>query len=241
MKLSNLVVVTVLGLAVVSCSQGQLKTKKSLSSKIDSVSYALGANFGQQMRGDANEIDKNLFVQGYLNGRDSSNLLIEIKDLKNVINEYFRKKQAEQMEKAQKEQEKRALEQFGDYKKENEQFLVENKTKDGVKTTESGLQYIVLKEGTGETPNASSTVKVHYKGTSIKGEEFDSSYKRNQPAEFGVGQVIKGWTEGLQLMRVGGKYKFFIPQELAYGARQTSEIIKPFSTLVFEVELLEVK
>ena len=110
-----------------------------------------------------------------------------------------------------------------------------------MQTTESGLQYIVLKEGNGASPKATDKVKVHYHGTLLDGTVFDSSVERKEPAEFGVSQVIKGWTEGLQLMNPGAKYKFFIPQDLAYGPQQRGEKIKPFSALVFEVELLEVK
>ena len=107
-------------------------------------------------------------------------------------------------------------------------------------TTESGLQYKVIKEGKGEVPTATSTVKVNYKGTLIDGTEFDSSYKRNEPTTFRANQVIKGWTEALTMMPVGSKWELYIPQELAYGARETGGQIKPFSTLIFEVELLEV-
>jgi len=119
--------------------------------------------------------------------------------------------------------------------------LEDNKSKAGVKTTESGLQYIVVKEGKGEKPLATSKVKVHYHGTLIDGTVFDSSIEKNKPAEFGVNRVIKGWTEGLQLMTVGSKYKFMIPQELAYGAfPRKGGKIKPFATLIFDVELLEI-
>ena len=130
-------------------------------------------------------------------------------------------------------------ETYAEYKAANEKFLAENKTKEGVKTTPSGLQYKVLVEGKGEVPAADSRVKVNYKGTLIDGTEFDSSYKRNTPATFGVSQVIKGWTEALKMMPVGSKWQIFVPQELAYGSRETGKI-KPFSTLVFEVELLEI-
>lgn len=136
---------------------------------------------------------------------------------------------------------KAVAEKYAEYKAENEIFLADNKTKEGVKTTASGLQYKVIKEGKGEIPTETSRVKVHYKGTLIDGTEFDSSYKRNEPATFGVNQVIKGWTEALKLMPVGSKWELYIPQELAYGDRQTGGQIKPFSTLIFEVELLDIE
>ena len=122
-----------------------------------------------------------------------------------------------------------------------EKFLAENKTKEGVVTTESGLQYKIIKAGKGEIPTNTSTVKVNYKGTLIDGTEFDSSYKRNEPASFRADQVIKGWTEALTMMPVGSKWELYIPQELAYGSRDTGGQIKPFSTLIFEVELLGIE
>ncbi len=136
-------------------------------------------------------------------------------------------------------QEEQLLKQYGANKEEGEKFLAENKSKTGVMTTASGLQYEVVKQGTGAKPSLSDMVKVHYSGKLINGTEFDSSYSRNEPTTFGVGQVIPGWTEGLQLMSVGSKYKFYIPYNLAYGAQGTQGI-PPFSTLVFDVELLEI-
>ena len=229
MRITKLIALGALGLTITSCSQGQVNAKKSLTSEIDSVSYALGLNMAQQLKTNAKEIDPDLFVQGYLNGKDSANLLIAVKDVRSVMDAYFKGKQQRELE-----------EKHGEFKKENEKFLADNKTKPGVKTTASGLQYIVLKEGAGVLPTKASKVKVHYHGTLVDGTVFDSSVDRGQPAEFGVGQVIKGWIEGLQLMKPGAKYKFFIPQELAYGPQQKGPKIKPFSALVFEVELLEI-
>ncbi len=128
---------------------------------------------------------------------------------------------------------------YGDTQKEGEQFLAENRLKDGVMETESGLQYEVLTMGKGPKPQATDRVKVHYHGTLINGTVFDSSVERGEPAEFGLNQVISGWTEGLQLMPVGSKFRFYIPQELAYGSRATGNI-PPYSTLIFEVELLDI-
>lgn len=143
--------------------------------------------------------------------------------------------------------EKAIAEKYADNKAAGEKFLAENKTKEGVVTTESGLQYKVITEGKGEIPADTCKVKVHYKGTLIDGTEFDSSYSRKdkdgnpQPTTFRANQVIKGWTEALTMMPVGSKWELYIPQELAYGARETGGQIKPFSTLIFEVELLSIE
>lgn len=241
MKLNKFIAVTALGLTVVSCGK-QLKTKKALKTELDSVSYALGLNTGVRMKADENakELDPDLYVQGFYNGADSTDILIDVDQAASIIRNYFQKKQMEMMEKRQKEMEKKAEVEHADYKKANEDFLAQNKGKDGVKTTASGLQYIVLNEGQGEAPTANDNVRVHYHGTLSDGTVFDSSVERKTPSEFGVSQVIKGWTEGLQLMKPGAKYKFFIPQELAYGFQGRMPKIKPFSSLVFEVELLDV-
>ena len=129
---------------------------------------------------------------------------------------------------------------YKDYIEQNEAYLAKNKSKAGVTTTASGLQYEVIKMGTGPKPTAQNTVKVHYAGTLIDGTEFDSSIKRNEPATFPVTGVIPGWTEALQLMPVGSKFKLYLPASIAYGASGAGEVIKPYSTLIFEVELLEI-
>jgi FKBP-type peptidyl-prolyl cis-trans isomerase FklB len=130
---------------------------------------------------------------------------------------------------------------LGKNKAEGEKFLADNKKKEGIKTTASGLQYKVITAGTGKTPKATDTVKTHYRGTLINGTEFDSSYKRGEPAEFPVNGVIKGWTEALQLMKEGAKWQLFIPSELAYGERGAGRDIGPNSTLIFDIELISVK
>ncbi|CAL2081896.1 FKBP-type peptidyl-prolyl cis-trans isomerase [Tenacibaculum sp. 190524A05c] len=243
MKLSKIVAITVLGLTVVSCGKQLGGTQKSLETELDSVSYALGLNTGARMRADknANELSKDLYVQGFYNGADSTDIKINIEEATNIIRNYFSKKQMAQMEERRKEAEQKAELEYKDHKKANEDFLAENKSKEGVVTTESGLQYIIMKEGNGASPKIADNVKVHYHGMLTDGTVFDSSVDRGTPAEFGVTQVIKGWTEGLQLMKEGSKFKFFIPQDLAYGFQGRLPQIKPFSTLVFEVELLEVK
>ena len=194
-----------------------------------------------QLKSNFSEVNKAILHQGIRNGLDSTNLLIETKDIQKVLSTYFQKKQQAQRKGQQEKDAKAAEAKFGENKKAGEDFLAANKFKEGVKTTASGLQYIVIKEGSGEKPSGPTTkVKVHYHGTNSEGKVFDSSVDRGTPSDFGLNQVIKGWTEGVQLMNEGAKYKFFIPQELAYGAQQKGADIKPFSTLVFEIELLEV-
>ena len=241
MKLTKFLAVAVVTLSVVSCGNSQFKTKKSLTTEIDSVSYSLGLDMANKIKMNFEDIDQGLFVQGFTNGMDSTNLLVESKDINNILRTFFQKQQQEKMKEQQAAQAKKAEAEFGGNKIAGEKFLAENKVKEGVKTTASGLQYIVLKEGNGDVPTTASRVKVHYHGTLTDGTVFDSSVDKGEPIEFGVTEVIKGWTEGLQLMKSGAKYKFFIPQNLAYGAQQRGAVIKPFSTLVFDVELLEIK
>ena len=173
-------------------------------------------------------IDKDNLVAGFIAG-------VLNKDQKMTMEEAQEYVQAV-MEAAN---EKKMEAQFGSNREAGEKFLAENKTKEGVQVTPSGLQYKVIKQGKGAVPTTTDKVSVHYRGTLIDGTEFDSSYKRNKPTEFGVTQVIKGWTEALTMMPVGSKWELYIPQELAYGSRLQGQI-KPFSTLIFEVELLDI-
>ena len=229
--IKSVLTITVIA-SMFSCGN-QLKEVKSLNTEIDSASYALGLDMALKVKANFKEADRDLFLQGYKNGIDSTNLLITTKDLNGFLRSFFQKQQ-------QQKTAERAEKSFGKNKIAGQEFLASNKSKEGVVETESGLQYIIIKKGEGEKPVTSSKVKVHYHGTNIAGEVFDSSVDKGTPAEFGVTQVIKGWTEGLQLMKAGAKYKFFIPQNLAYGAQQRGAAIKPFSMLIFEVELLEV-
>ena len=240
MKLVKKLAVAAITVSMFSCGN-QVQDVKNLETELDSVSYAVGLSMSGQLKSNFSEVNKAILAQGIRNGLDSTNLLIDAKDMQEVLSGYFKKKQQAQMEEKQAAASKAAEAKFGENKKAGEDFLEANKSKKGVKTTESGIQYIVLKEGSGEKPAGPMTkVKVHYHGTNIEGNIFDSSVDRGTPATFGLNQVIKGWTEGVQLMNEGAKYKFFIPQELAYGAQQKGENIKPFSTLIFEIELLEV-
>ena len=227
----NTLAVLVIG-TLFSCDN-QVKEVKSLETELDSVSYAVGLSMSSQLKNGFEDVNEEILIQAIRNGLDSTNLLLDSKDIQKTIQTYFQKKQ--------EENKKKELAKFEVYKKEGIAFLEANKTKEGVKTTKSGLQYIVLKEGKGKKAKTTDRVKVHYHGTTVDGTVFDSSVDRGTPSEFGVTQVIKGWTEGLQLMKVGSKYKFFIPQELAYGANPRPGIIKPYMALIFEVELLEIK
>jgi len=240
MKTIKLLLVSTVILALMSCNNSGI-AQKSLNTELDTVSYALGLDMGIKVKANFSDVDKDLYIQGFISGLDSINILIEQKDVGIILRNYFQKQQEENKKKQQEEAIAKAEEEFGAVKEEGIKFLEENKTKTGVVSTESGLQYVVLKEGVGEKPVATSKVKVHYHGTLIDGTVFDSSVDKGTPAEFLVNRVVKGWTEGLQLMTVGSKYKFFIPQELAYGAfPRQGGAIKPFAALIFEVELIEI-
>ena len=228
MKVTKILVVLIVSMTMVSCgNQRQSVTK--LESEIDTVSYAVGLNMGAQIKKNFNDINKEAYVQGILDALDSVDLLVTSEDSQSTVQAYFSKKQQEAQ-----------MKQFGPNKKAGEDFLADNKSKDGVITTASGLQYKVITEGKGAKPKATNKVRLHYHGTTIDGKVFDSSVERKTPYELGVNQFVTGFSEGLQLMNVGSKYMFYIPQELAYGPANKGPMIPPYSALVFEVELLDI-
>ncbi len=219
-------------LVLISC-QGNTQEKVAVKTSADSVSYAIGMDIGKNLKMQGILITPAVLGQGIKDATDSGKALLDEKTCEVVMTEFRKDLAMKQQEKAKT---------MGDKsKQEGEAFLAANKSKEGVKTTESGLQYKILKEGSGAKPSATQTVTVNYRGTLIDGTEFDSSYKRKEPATFPLNQVNKGWTEGVQLMKLGSKYQFFIPGELAYGAQPPTPAIPPNSTLIFEVELLSIK
>lgn len=235
MKIKGLIVLAgVAAIMFTSCSKNNISNAK-IKTREDSLSYAFGIVNYNALKSDSLKLDARLVAKAMLDGEnDKAEMTDEI--ARGFIMQFVTERQAQQQ--AQQEEQDKIL--YKDYIAENEAFLAKNKEKSGVTITPSGLQYEVIKMGTGPKPEASSTVKVHYTGTLIDGTEFDSSVKRGEPAQFPVSGVIPGWTEALQLMPVGSKFKLYIPQNLAYGASQAGEVIKPFSTLVFDVELLEI-
>ena len=221
------VAILVLGSTIPSCSQAQPSQTQKLSTEMDSVSYALGVLFATNMKSEGmTEINSEHLASGFA-AVMNDNATLEPAEADNIVREAMA---------AIKDKVSAAA------KTEGEEFLAENAKKDGISVTESGLQYHHDVVGTGKSPDANDKVTVHYKGTLLDGTEFDSSYKRGEPISFPLNGVIPGWTEGLQLMNIGGKTTFYIPQELAYGERPNpGGPIPPFAALIFEVELIEVE
>ena len=240
--------VIVLGLAltvVMAAGANDRKTRRSqrnvvqevpavpavvLSNAIDSMSYSLGVNIGVDLLNNLKTLpggvyNKELFLQAFSDAMKENPVVITNQEAQSFLQDFFTS--AQEAEANSK-------------KSEGEKFLTENKKNPAVQVTPSGLQYIVLTEGNGAKPLASDKVKVHYEGTLTDGTKFDSSYDRGEPIEFPLNQVIRGWTEGVQLMTVGSKYKFFIPYELGYGEQGASGVIPPYATLVFTIELLDI-
>ncbi len=226
MRIKNILVV-ILSFTVLACNQSNKENSRnaSIENEIDSVSYSVGYDFGKTIKvNNFNEVNKEALFKGITEAISDGEATIPEKEQKFVMRTYFQK-----IAKIKSEAEK----------KKGEEFLAKNKEKEGVVVLESGLQYKIIKEGKGAKPTNEDKVKVHYHGTLIDGKVFDSSVDRGEPIVFPVNGVIKGWTEALQLMPVGSKWKLFIPYNLAYGERGTYSI-PPYSTLIFEVELLDI-
>ena len=200
---------------------------------MDKLSYALGLGIGQQLsQMGANDISAEDFAQAIKDVLQGNELKVSHREAQTIVQDYFQKQ--EQKLQAQRAEAGKA------HKEAGEKYLVENAKKEGVITLPSGLQYQVLKEGNGKKPTAKDTVQCHYEGFLIDGTVFDSSIQRGEPATFPLQQVIAGWTEGLQLMQEGAKYRFFIPYRLGYGEGGAGNSIPPFAALIFDVELIQV-
>ncbi|MBR3528843.1 MAG: FKBP-type peptidyl-prolyl cis-trans isomerase [Bacteroidales bacterium] len=201
---------------------------------MDKLSYALGHNIGHQLMDMGLETSLNVddfaaAIRDLFTGKEAQ---LSAEESRQVLDRFFT--EMEQLQQAEAEQKGKAA------KSEGEAFLAANAKREGVFCTRSGLQYEILNEGNGPRPTAADTVRCHYEGTLIDGTVFDSSYRRNQPAEFGLRQVIAGWTEGVQMMKVGAKYKFYIPYQLGYGEHGAGNSIPPYAALIFTVELLAI-
>ena len=212
----------------VALAQGE--DKDLLKDSKAKISYGIGVNLGKQWKQQDIEVDPELILRGMKDALSGEETLMTETEVREVINTFQQEHRTKMMEKRR---------QLGEKNKgDGEKFLAENKGKSGVITLPSGLQYKVLAEGNGESPKTTDTVTVNYRGRLIDGTEFDSSYKRGQPASFGVTGVIKGWTEALQLMKPGAKWELYIPSDLAYGERGYGQQIGPNASLIFEIELV---
>ena len=229
MVLRLMVAVVLVGFAGLAHAQDRpvLKTDK------DKVSYSIGLDIGTNFKRQSVDLDSKALAAGIADGLSGGKPLLTEDEVRKVLAQFQQQMAAKAQQAAQQLAEKN--------QKAGEAFLAENKKKKGVITLPSGLQYQVIKEGTGKIPKATDTVTTHYRGTLIDGTEFDSSYKRGEPASFQVNGVIKGWTEALQLMKVGSKWQLFIPSNLAYGPQGAGQVIGPNATLIFEIELLSIK
>lgn len=229
MKLRNLAIVLAAGLITITSCDAQKNKGKStnmeMKSEMDSIGYALGVNIGSQIKTQFKDIDIDMLAQAIKDAYAGETKMTP-EEAGPILQKFAMAAQAREAE---------------ENKKLGDDFLAENAKKKGITTTASGLQYEIMNEGTGAKPTAESKVKVHYHGTLIDGTVFDSSVDRGEPTEFGVGQVIPGWTEALQLMSVGSKWKVFIPSDIAYGPNpRPGGPIGPNAALIFEVELLEI-
>ncbi len=241
MKLKKVVVLPVAlatSLILAGCEEASeptiaasVATAGALETEIQKISYIMGNNIGSQIKGESFEVDIPSLTLGLKDAVGGNQPKLSESEVKAVIEAFQARVIAEQEANTKLAAETNS--------KEGEAFLAENAKKEGVVVLASGLQYKIIEEGTGAIPTADNTVEVHYKGTLLDGTEFDSSFKRGVPAQFGVTQVIPGWVEALQLMKEGAKWELYVPADLAYGPGGTGGLIGPNQTLIFEVELLK--
>ncbi len=226
------IVIGLIGVFLVTGSAFAAEKATELKTEQQQLSYAMGLDLGSYFKGLGEDFDLKILQQGMVDSYTGKKTLMTPEEAAEVQQKFAARQQQQQIQKT--------VEMVTKNREAADSFLAENKKKEGVKVTESGLQYKVIKEGKGKKPAVDDMVKVHYKGTLIDGTEFDSSYKRKEPAVFQVGQVITGWQEALQLMNVGSTFELYLPPDLAYGDRGAPPVIEPGSMLIFQVELLDI-
>ncbi len=224
--------VAVVGIVLFAC-QANAGESLVLKSQKDKMSYIIGMDLGRNFQKQAIDIDPDILAQGIKDGLSGGKALLSEQEARETLAVFQAEMVAKQTELAKKMGERN--------KKEGEAFLAENQKKEGVKTLPSGLQYRIIRAGTGKSPKATDEVTAHYRGTLIDGTEFDSSYRRGKPETLPVGGVIAGWAEALQLMQEGAKWQLFVPSNLAYGERGAGRDIGPQATLIFEIELISIQ
>ena len=229
MKQTVLLIIS--SLILYSCGE-KISKSTDLKTTKEKASYSIGFRIAKDFKSNKLDIDSSIVVKGFQDGLYGKQLLTD-EQINKVLMDFQREMYEKKMKEAQGLSSKN--------KKDAQTFLAQNKTKPGIQTTSSGLQYLVVKSGSGASPKATDKVKVHYIGKLLNGTEFDNSYKRNQPAEIQLNSVIKGWTEALQLMKVGDTWKLFISPELGYGDAGAGEVIPPGSLLIFDVELVGIE
>ena len=222
----------ILLMGLIASSAGAADPKLTLKDQKDKLSYSIGMQIGGQFKAQSIDVNPDLVAAAIKDALAGGKTLLTEVEAREVMQKWQTDMMAKETSKA--------TEGGAKNRKDGAAFLAANAKKEGVKTLPSGLQYKVLTAGTGKIPKATDTVTTHYRGTLINGTEFDSSYKRNEPATFPVGGVIAGWTEALKLMPIGSKWQLFIPAELAYGDQQRGTVIAPGSTLIFDIELISI-
>ncbi|MEI6765690.1 MAG: FKBP-type peptidyl-prolyl cis-trans isomerase [Bacteroidota bacterium] len=232
-SITTIVIALVLAMSVISCktTKNTCNTKPELKTNLDTISYIIGADIGMNLKKNGIEVNNDIFQAAFMAGIKGNDSLFSPAQKQKIMDQF--------QQDMQKKIQLKNSEAAEVNKKEGTKFLEENKTKPGVITTASGLQYKIIKEGEGISPNGDNTVKVNYEGKLVNGKKFDSSYDRGEPAEFPVNGVIKGWTEALLLMKPGAIWELYIPYDLAYGEQGYMDI-PPAATLIFKVELISV-